>query len=77
MPSLPKGGSLSDPAVAALFSTDDPEKTFLDLQEIGHGSFGAVYYVSNMCCVTIFTHNLYIPIKYYLTLYCQNSMVYI
>ena len=46
MPSLPKAGSLKDPQVAALFSTDDPERVFTDLREIGHGSFGAVYYVS-------------------------------
>ncbi|XP_013387339.1 serine/threonine-protein kinase TAO1 isoform X2 [Lingula anatina] len=44
MPSLPKAGSIKDPEVAALFATDDPEKLFLDLREIGHGSFGAVYY---------------------------------
>lgn len=40
-----KAGSLKDPDIAALFSTDDPEKIFNDLREIGHGSFGAVYYV--------------------------------
>lgn len=28
------------------FSAEDPEKIFTDLYEIGHGSFGAVYYVS-------------------------------
>lgn len=44
MPSRP--GSLKDPDVAGLFSTDDPEKLFEDLREIGHGSFGAVYFVS-------------------------------
>jgi len=37
---------LRDPDGAALFSTEDPEKLFTDLREIGHGSFGAVYYVS-------------------------------
>jgi len=37
---------LRDPDAAALFSTEDPEKLFTDLREIGHGSFGAVYYVS-------------------------------
>ena len=46
MPSLPKAGSLKDPDIAVLFSTEDPEKIFSDLREIGHGSFGAVYYVS-------------------------------
>lgn len=30
--------------VAQLFDKDDPEKLFADLREIGHGSFGAVYY---------------------------------
>lgn len=41
-----KPGSLKDPQVAELFDRDDPEKVFVDLREIGHGSFGAVYYVS-------------------------------
>lgn len=27
---------------------DDPENIFLDQREIGHGSFGAVYYVSKL-----------------------------
>lgn len=26
---------------------DDPEKLFSELTEIGHGNFGAVYYVSS------------------------------
>ncbi|KAK3085044.1 hypothetical protein FSP39_023396 [Pinctada imbricata] len=47
MPSS-KAGLLKDPEVAALFSTDDPEKIFEDLREIGHGSFGAVYYARNV-----------------------------
>ena len=47
MPALPKPGSLKDPDIAALFSIDDPEHIFTDLREIGHGSFGAVYYVSS------------------------------
>lgn len=25
---------------------DDPDKLFIDLTEIGHGNFGAVYYVN-------------------------------
>ncbi|VDP17562.1 unnamed protein product, partial [Heligmosomoides polygyrus] len=33
-----------DPAVAALFSHKDPESRYDDLREIGHGSFGAVYF---------------------------------
>ena len=51
MPSLPKPGSLKDPDIAHLFSVDDPEKIFIDLREIGHGSFGAVYFVSSLFIV--------------------------
>ena len=40
-----KAGNLKDPELAALFAHDDPERVFTDLREIGHGSFGAVYYV--------------------------------
>ena len=29
------------------FSSQDPEQVFTDLYQIGHGNFGAVYYVSN------------------------------
>ena len=49
---MPKAGpgSMKDPDVANLFSTDDPDKVFKDLREIGHGSFGAVYYVSLTFC---------------------------
>ena len=36
--------NIRDPEVAQLFDKDDPDKTFVDLREIGHGSFGAVYY---------------------------------
>ncbi|CAJ0943003.1 unnamed protein product, partial [Mesorhabditis belari] len=39
-----KPGNLKDPTVASLFSAKDPELRFDDLREIGHGSFGAVYY---------------------------------
>ena len=42
-----KPGSLKDPALSALFSTKDPEQRFEDLREIGHGSFGAVFFVSH------------------------------
>lgn len=41
-----KPGSLKDPVVASLFSIKDPEQRFEDLREIGHGSFGAVFFVS-------------------------------
>lgn len=47
MPSNARAGSLKDPEVAELFFKDDPEKLFVDLREIGHGSFGAVYFVSD------------------------------
>ncbi|GAB1609550.1 Serine threonine kinase [Argonauta hians] len=47
MPSLPKPGSLKDPETAALFSLEDPDKVFTELREIGHGSFGAVYFAKN------------------------------
>jgi len=39
-----KPGSLKDPLIADLFDRDDPERIFEDLREIGHGSFGAVYF---------------------------------
>lgn len=39
---------IRDPEVQALFSEDDPEKLFSELQEIGHGSFGAVYFAKNV-----------------------------
>lgn len=45
MPASVRAGSLKDPEVADLFYKDDPEKLFTDLREIGHGSFGAVYFV--------------------------------
>lgn len=45
MPVAAKPGSLKDPDVAHLFNKEDPERLFGDLREIGHGSFGAVYYV--------------------------------
>ena len=44
MPGGPRPGSLKDPDVAELFEREDPDKIFDDLREIGHGSFGAVYY---------------------------------
>ena len=47
MPLLPRPGNPKDPQVAGLFNGDDPEKIYTDLREIGHGSFGAVYFVSS------------------------------
>ena len=46
MPSVPKPGNIKDPEVSGLFTGDDPDRIFSDLREIGHGSFGAVYFVS-------------------------------
>uniref|UniRef100_A0AAZ3SUH6 non-specific serine/threonine protein kinase n=1 Tax=Oncorhynchus tshawytscha TaxID=74940 RepID=A0AAZ3SUH6_ONCTS len=39
---------LKDPDVAELFFKEDPEKLFSDLREIGHGSFGAVYFARDV-----------------------------
>ncbi|XP_037834609.1 serine/threonine-protein kinase TAO2 [Kryptolebias marmoratus] len=49
MPSNARAGNLKDPDVADLFCKDDPEKLFADLREIGHGSFGAVYFARDVC----------------------------
>lgn len=46
MPSSTRKGVPKDPELADLFFKDDPEDVFCDLHEIGHGSFGAVYFVS-------------------------------
>lgn len=54
MPSNARAGNLKDPEVADLFCKDDPEKLFTDLREIGHGSFGAVYFVSNIGSASAF-----------------------
>ncbi|MEQ2243800.1 Serine/threonine-protein kinase TAO1 [Ilyodon furcidens] len=48
MPSSGRAGSLKDPDVAELFFKEDPEKLFSDLREIGHGSFGAVYFARDV-----------------------------
>lgn len=43
-----KGGFLGrNSETAGLFDEQDPEKLFIELREIGHGSFGAVYYARN------------------------------
>uniref|UniRef100_A0A3Q3WU57 non-specific serine/threonine protein kinase n=1 Tax=Mola mola TaxID=94237 RepID=A0A3Q3WU57_MOLML len=47
MPNSSRAGSLKDPEIADLFFKEDPEKLFTDLREIGHGSFGAVYFARN------------------------------
>ncbi|XP_042766177.1 serine/threonine-protein kinase TAO3 [Panthera onca] len=43
---MPKGVP-KHPEIADLFYKDDPEELFIDLHEIGHGSFGAVYFATN------------------------------
>ena len=40
-----KPGNLKDPELADLFSTKEPENRYEDLRQIGHGAFGAVFYV--------------------------------
>ena len=51
-PVVRRPGRLRDPDIARLFSNDDPEQMFCDLREVGHGNFGAVYYVSiHLCCI--------------------------
>ncbi|KAM6965682.1 serine/threonine-protein kinase TAO3 isoform 2-T2 [Aplochiton taeniatus] len=47
MPSSTRKGAAKDPELADLFFKDDPEDVFCDLHEIGHGSFGAVYFARN------------------------------
>ncbi|XP_043966706.1 serine/threonine-protein kinase TAO3 isoform X1 [Gambusia affinis] len=47
MPSSTRKGVPKDPELADLFFKDDPEEVFCDLHEIGHGSFGAVYFARN------------------------------
>uniref|UniRef100_A0AAQ4PDC7 non-specific serine/threonine protein kinase n=1 Tax=Gasterosteus aculeatus aculeatus TaxID=481459 RepID=A0AAQ4PDC7_GASAC len=48
MPNSSRAGSLKDPDVAELFFKEDPEKLYSDLREIGHGSFGAVYFARDV-----------------------------
>ncbi|XP_058491935.1 serine/threonine-protein kinase TAO3 isoform X1 [Solea solea] len=47
MPSSAQKGVPKDPELADLFFKEDPEDVFCDLHEIGHGSFGAVYFARN------------------------------
>ncbi|XP_040475800.1 serine/threonine-protein kinase TAO3 isoform X2 [Ursus maritimus] len=44
-------GVPKDPEIADLFYKDDPEELFIDLHEIGHGSFGAVYFLVMEYCL--------------------------
>lgn len=39
-----------DPETLQCFIHDDPDEIFTDLREIGHGSFGAVYYARVKKC---------------------------
>ncbi|KAI4815050.1 hypothetical protein KUCAC02_005216 [Chaenocephalus aceratus] len=48
MPNSSRAGSLKDPEIADLFFKEDPEKLYSDLREIGHGSFGAVYFARDV-----------------------------
>ncbi|XP_076853108.1 serine/threonine-protein kinase TAO2 isoform X2 [Brachyhypopomus gauderio] len=48
MPAGVRAGNVKDPELADLFYKDDPEKLFTDLREIGHGSFGAVYFARDV-----------------------------
>ncbi|XP_030632430.1 serine/threonine-protein kinase TAO1 isoform X1 [Chanos chanos] len=48
MPHAPRAGCLKDPEISELFFKEDPEKLFSDLREIGHGSFGAVYFARDV-----------------------------
>lgn len=67
MPSSVRAGSLKDPEVAELFFREDPEKLFTDLREIGHGSFGAVYFVSHFTVFKMHTvHNSLLHVYYYI-----------
>jgi len=45
MPHL--SGFSKDPQISHLLTKGDPDKIFTELREIGHGSFGAVYYARN------------------------------
>lgn len=45
-----KVSNIRDPEVAQLFDKKDPDDIFVDLREIGHGSFGAVYYARLATC---------------------------
>lgn len=70
MPSSVRAGSLKDPEVAELFFKEDPEKLFSDLREIGHGSFGAVYFVrqehSQVTPANYTTQHIILSFKFFL-----------
>jgi len=71
-----KAGSLKDPSIAKLFFSEDPEKLFDDLREIGHGSFGAVYYVSCCCSISkLFVLRVYFAIVPLLSSHLRTSRI--
>ena len=46
-----------NPELANLFQDGDPDNIFIDQREIGHGAFGAVYYVSlGYAPITVLPH---------------------
>uniref|UniRef100_A0A674D9R2 non-specific serine/threonine protein kinase n=1 Tax=Salmo trutta TaxID=8032 RepID=A0A674D9R2_SALTR len=63
MPNTSRAGSLKDPDVAELFFKEDPEKLFSDLREIGHGSFGAVYFVSTWTHHSVLSNRAGLPFR--------------
>lgn len=66
MPNNSRAGNLKDLEIADLFFKEDPEKLFSDLREIGHGSFGAVYFVS------IFLEKWMVEILNVISVWSQN-----
>lgn len=67
MPSSTRKGVPKDPELADLFFKDDPEDVFCDLHEIGHGSFGAVYFVS---AKTVQQNKVQIPVH-------KNTIIFV
>uniref|UniRef100_A0A674E3J3 non-specific serine/threonine protein kinase n=1 Tax=Salmo trutta TaxID=8032 RepID=A0A674E3J3_SALTR len=76
MPSSVRAGSLKDPEVAELFYRDDPEKLFTDLREIGHGSFGAVYFVRKGASVNLKWQDIIKEVKFLQKLHHPNTVEY-
>ena len=42
--------NIKNSELSKYFIDDDPDTIFVEQREIGHGSFGAVYYVSDINC---------------------------
>ncbi|CAD5120986.1 DgyrCDS9529 [Dimorphilus gyrociliatus] len=51
---MPKVGNNAKEITKGLFLNEDPEKLFTDLREIGHGSFGAVYFARKASTKEVF-----------------------